>query len=163
LFGELAELWVSRPISLDPPTLSLFRPMLSLFRPMLSLGRPAPFSVERVVVQRLNLVFGKRKSAQKQSATTGQKLFSYQRWIRFVLVDEENGRLVYVKRNLMLLCLWGRRNCRSNYNRFDVAMPKSLEIGKNSQHRHTNNANQHQHSSGFRNAGRFGFFSHRFW
>ena len=137
--------------------------MLSPFRPMLSLGRPAPFSVERVVVQRLNLVFGTRKSAQKESATTGQKLFSYQRWIWFVLVDEENGRLVYVNRNLILLRLWARRSCRSNYNRFDVATPKSLEIGKKSQHRQTNNASQHQHSSGFRNAGRFRLFSHRFW
>ncbi len=79
------------------------------------------------------------------------------------LVDEQNGRLVYVKRNLTLLRLWGRRSCRSNYNRFDVATPKSLEIGKNSQHRQTNNDNQHQHSSGSRNAGRFRFFSHRFW
>jgi hypothetical protein len=105
LFGELAELSVSRPISLDPPMLSLVCPMISLFRPMLSRGRPAPFSAERVVVQGLNLVFGTRKSAQKESATTGQKLFSYQQWIRFVLVDEENGRLMYVKRNLMLLRL----------------------------------------------------------
>ena len=79
------------------------------------------------------------------------------------LVDEQNGRLVYVKRNLTLLRLWGKRSCRSNYNRFDVATPKSLEIGKNSQHRQTNNDNQHQHSSGSRSAGRFRFFSHRFW
>jgi hypothetical protein len=79
------------------------------------------------------------------------------------LVDEENGGLESVKRNLTLLRVWGRRSGRSNYDRFDVATLKSPEIGKNSQHRQTNNDNQHQHSSGFRNAGRFRFFSRRFW
>jgi len=70
LFGELAELSVSRPISLVPP-------MLSPFRPTLFPGRPAPFSVERVVVQPLNLVFRTSKGAQKESATTERKFFSY--------------------------------------------------------------------------------------
>ena len=49
--------------------------MLSLFRPMLSPGHPTPFSVERVVVQQLNLVFGTSKPAQKESAKTGRKFF----------------------------------------------------------------------------------------
>ncbi len=49
--------------------------MLSPFRPMLSPGHPTPFSVERVVVQQLNLVFGTSKPAQKESATTEQEFF----------------------------------------------------------------------------------------
>src|SRR4029077_1726099 len=57
LFEELEQFWVSRPIS-------LVAPMLSLFRPTLSPGRPTLFSVERVVVRQLNLVFGTSKPAQ---------------------------------------------------------------------------------------------------
>jgi hypothetical protein len=52
--------------------------MLSLFRPMLSPGHPTPFSVEPVVVQQSNLVFGTSKPAQKESGTTGREFFSYQ-------------------------------------------------------------------------------------
>ena len=63
--------------------------MLSLFRPMLSPGHPTPFSVERVVVRQLNLVFGTSKPAQKESATTGREFFSYHRWIRSCLVVNE--------------------------------------------------------------------------
>ena len=61
LFGELAEFSVSRPISLVPP--------------MLSPGHPSPFSVVRVVVQQLNLVFGTSKVAQTESATRERKFF----------------------------------------------------------------------------------------
>jgi hypothetical protein len=53
--------------------------MLSLVRPMPSLGHPIPFSVERIAAQRLNLVFGMSKPAQKESATTERKFFSYRR------------------------------------------------------------------------------------
>jgi hypothetical protein len=60
------------------------------------------------------------------------------------LVNEENGGLMYVKRNLTLLRLWSRRSNQSNSDRFDVATPKTLKIGKNSQHRQTNNDDQHQ-------------------
>ena len=49
--------------------------MLSPFRPMLSPWHPIPFSVERVVVQQLNLVFGTSKPAQKESAKTGRNFF----------------------------------------------------------------------------------------
>jgi len=79
------------------------------------------------------------------------------------LVDEENGGLMYVKRNLTLLRLWGRRSRRCNYDRFDIATPKSVEIRENSQHRQTNNYDHRQQSSGFRNAGLFRFFSGDFW
>src|SRR6266511_431813 len=55
------------------PTLSPFHLRLSLFPPPLSLFqltrprvRPAPFSVEQVVVQRWNLVFGRSKSSRKR-------------------------------------------------------------------------------------------------
>jgi hypothetical protein len=58
--------------------------MLFLSRPMLSPGRPTPFSVERVVVQQLNLVFGTSKQAQTESATIEQKSFSYHRGLGFV-------------------------------------------------------------------------------
>ena len=54
--------------------------MLSLFRPTLSPGRPTLFSVERVVVRQLNLVFGTIKPAQKESATLGREFFSYRPW-----------------------------------------------------------------------------------
>jgi hypothetical protein len=97
LVEELEQPWVSRAIS-------LVRPMLSLFRPMLSPGHPTPFSVERVVLQRLNLAFGTSKSAQKESATIEQKFFSYHRWIRSCLVvDEEIGEGLDVNRKLTLL------------------------------------------------------------
>jgi hypothetical protein len=68
LFEELEQLSVS-PMSVAPP-------MLSLFRPMLSPGHPIPFSVERVVVQQLNLVFGTSKQAQKESVRIEQEFFS---------------------------------------------------------------------------------------
>jgi hypothetical protein len=51
---------------------------------------------------------------------------------------------MYVKQNLTLLRLWGRRSNQSNSDRFDVAMPKPLKIGKKSQHRQTNDDDQHQ-------------------
>ncbi len=82
LFEELEQFWVSRPIS-------LVAPMLSLFRPTLSPGRPTLFFVERVVVRQLNLVFGTSKPAQKESATIEQAFFSYHRWIRSYLVEDE--------------------------------------------------------------------------
>ena len=59
-------------------------------------------------------------------------------------MNEENGGLMYVKQNLTLLRLWGRRSNQSNSDRFDVAMPKPLKIGKKSQHRQTNDDDQHQ-------------------
>lgn len=62
LGDELEQSWVSRPIFLVQLTLSLFRPMLSP-------EHPTPFSAERVVVQPLNLVFGRNKPAQKESVT----------------------------------------------------------------------------------------------
>jgi len=78
--------------------------MLSLFRPTLSPGRPTPFSAERVVVQQLNLVFGTSKPAQKESAKTGRKFFSFHRWIRSCLVvDEQIGEVFDVKQKLTLL------------------------------------------------------------
>jgi hypothetical protein len=73
LFEELEQLSVS-PMSVAPP-------MLSLFRPMLSPGHPIPFSVERVVVQQLNLVFGTSKQAQKESGRIEQEFFSCHLWI----------------------------------------------------------------------------------
>ena len=82
LFEELEQFWVSRPIS-------LVAPMLSLFRPTLSPGRLTLFSVERVVIRQLNLVFGRSKPAQKESATIEQAFFSYHRWIRSYLVENE--------------------------------------------------------------------------
>src|SRR6266568_2330567 len=45
---------------------SLFQLRLSLFRLTLPRACPAPFSVEPVVVQRLNLVFGRSKSSRKR-------------------------------------------------------------------------------------------------
>jgi hypothetical protein len=63
--------------------------MLSLSRPMLSPGHPTPFSVERVVVPQLNLVFRTSKPAQKESVTIEQEFFSYHRWIRSCLVANE--------------------------------------------------------------------------
>jgi hypothetical protein len=69
--------------------ISLVAPMLSLFRPTLSPGRLTLFSVERVVVRQLNLVFGKSKPTQKESATIEQAFFSYHRWIRSYLVEDE--------------------------------------------------------------------------
>ena len=65
-----------KELSVSPP-ISLVAPMLSLCRPMPSHVRPIPFSVERVVAQWSNLVFGTSKPAQKESATIGRKFFSY--------------------------------------------------------------------------------------
>ncbi len=47
-------------------SLSLCQPTLSPFHPTLSRVRPAPLSVEQVVVQRPNLVFGRSRSSQKR-------------------------------------------------------------------------------------------------
>jgi hypothetical protein len=106
--------------------------MLSPFRPMLSPGHPTPFSVERVVVQQLNLVFGRSKPPQKESAKTGRKFLSYHRWIRSCLVvDEQIGEGFDVKRKSTLLRC--RRSCRFNCDHFDCFTPKTLDIGKNCQ------------------------------
>src|SRR4029453_3558402 len=104
LFGEPKELSVSQLTSLVPP-------MLSPFPPMLSPGHPTPFFVEGVVVQQFNLVFGRSKPAQKESAKTGRKFLSYHRWIRSCLVvDEQIGEGFEVKRKSMLLrCRRGLR------------------------------------------------------
>jgi hypothetical protein len=116
--------------------------MLSLFRPMLAPGHPTPFSVERVVVRQLNLVFGTSKPAQKESATTEQEFFSYHRWIRSCLVvDEEIGEGFDVKRKLTLL--GRRRSGRFNSYHFDGVTPRTLDIGKNRQHRQTNHNHCH--------------------
>ena len=48
-------------------------------------------------------------------------------------MNEENGGPVYVKRNLTVLRLWDRRRCGSDDNRFNVTLPRSLEICENSQ------------------------------
>ena len=123
-------------------TISLVPPMLSLFRPMLSPGHPTPFSVERVVVQQLNLVFRTSKPAQKESATIEQEFFSYHRWIRSCLVaNEQIGEGFDVKRKLTLLRR--RRSCRSNCDYFDGITPGTLDIGKNCQHRQTNHNHCH--------------------
>jgi hypothetical protein len=50
--------------------------MLSLSDPMLSPGHPTPFSAERVVVQQLNLVFGRSKKRKERDTLKGQKVFS---------------------------------------------------------------------------------------
>ena len=135
LLEELEQVWVSRPTSLVPP-------MLSLFRPMLSPGHPTPFSVERAVVQRLNLVFGTSKPAQKESETKGRESFSYHRWIRSCLVvNEQIGEGFDVKRKLTFLRR--RRSCRSNCDHFDSITPGMLDIGKNCQHRQTNHNHRH--------------------
>jgi hypothetical protein len=63
---ELEQPWVS---------LSIVALILSPFRPMLSPERPTPLSVERVVVRRLNLVFGTSKPGQKESARTKREFF----------------------------------------------------------------------------------------
>jgi hypothetical protein len=93
---------------------------------------------------------------------TGEKVSSYQRWFQSCSMDEENGGVVYVKRKLTLR-LWSRRGCGSEHDRLDVAMPKPLEIRKNSQHCHTKSDRQHQHSGGFREAGWLRFSSRPFW
>ena len=49
-----------------PLTLFLLKLILSPFHLMLSRVRPAALSVEQVVVQRPNLVFGRSKSSQKK-------------------------------------------------------------------------------------------------
>jgi hypothetical protein len=116
--------------------------MLSLFRPMPSRARPTPFFVEPVVAQRLNLVFGTSKPAQKASLTTEQKFFSYHREIRSCLVvDEQIGEVFDVKRKLMLL--WRRRSCQSNCDCFDGVTPQTLDIGKNRNDRQTNHDHGH--------------------
>src|SRR6266542_6887535 len=56
----------SQYLSLFGPTLPLFQLRLSLFRLTLPRACPAPFSVEPVAVQRLNFVFGRRKSSRKR-------------------------------------------------------------------------------------------------
>jgi hypothetical protein len=104
---------------------------------MLSPERPAPLCVERVVVQRLNLAFDTSKPAQKESASRGQKVFSYHSGLGLVVLDEQNGALLDVKRNLALRSLWRGQTCRSNYDHF-YATPKTLDAGKRSQHRQTN-------------------------
>jgi len=78
-------------------------------------------------------------------------------------MNEENGGLVYVKQNLTRLRPRDRRRCGSDDNRFDVAVPRSLEIRKNSQNCHTNNDHQHQDGGRFRKAGRLRFSSRFFW
>jgi len=109
--------------------------MLFLFRPRLFPGHPTPFSVERVVARRLNLVFGTSKPAQKESATTGRKFFSYQAWV-FFMEDEEIGAAFDVKQKLTLFRR--RRSGRFNCYYFDSITPETLDIGKNCQHRQTN-------------------------
>lgn len=132
---ELEQPWVSRSISLVPPKLSLSRPMLSP-------ERPTPFSVERVVVRRLNLVFGTSKPAQRESVTIEQEFFSYHQWMRPCLVaDEQIGEAFDVKRKLTLLRR--RRSCRSNYDHFSGVTPGTLNVGKNRQHRQTNHNRCH--------------------
>jgi hypothetical protein len=54
-----------------------------------------------------------------------------------VVLDEQNGALLDVKRNLALRSLWRGQTCRSNDHHF-YATPKTLDIGKGSQHRQTN-------------------------
>src|SRR5215211_826546 len=116
--------------------------MLSPFRPVRSPAHPTPFSAERVVVQQLNLVFGTSKPAQKGSANTGGKFSSYHRWIRsWLVVDEQIGEGFHVKRKLTLVRR--RRSRRFNCDHFDSITPKTLEIGKNYQHRHTNHSHCH--------------------
>ena len=75
--AELERFSVWRPISLVRPMFSLVHPMLFPVQPMPSPAIPTPFSVEPVVVQQLNLVFGRNKPAQGESVTTKQKYFSY--------------------------------------------------------------------------------------
>jgi hypothetical protein len=116
--------------------------MLSLFRPMLFPGHPTPSSVERVVVQQLNLVFGTSKPAQKESVRIEQGIFSYHRLIRCCLVaNEQIGEGFDVKR--MLPLLRRRRSCQSNCDYFDGIAAGTLDIGKNRQHRQTNHNNRH--------------------
>jgi hypothetical protein len=135
LVEELEQVWVSRPIS-------VVAPMLSLFRPMLSPGHPIPFSAEQVVVQQLNLVFGTSKPAQKESVTTGRNTFSYHGWLgSFLMEDEQIGDVFAVKRKLTLLRR--RRSCRFNCDYFDGLMPGTLDIGKNCQHGQTNHNRCH--------------------
>jgi hypothetical protein len=141
LFGAPTEPSVSRPTSLVPPVLTLSRPTPSR-------GRPIPFSVERVVARRLNLVFGTSKPAPKESAPTEQMFFSYHRSIRFCLVvDEEIGEVFDVKRKLSLLRR--RRSCRFNCDCFDDVTSRTLDIGKNSQDRQTKHNHGHQQNGGF--------------
>jgi hypothetical protein len=109
---------------------------------MLSPGHPTPFSVERVVARRLNLVFGTSKPAQKESATTERESFSYHaRFSSYLVEDEEIGEAFDVKRKLTLL--GRRRSCRLNGDYFDGITPEPLDIGKNSQHRQTNHNHCH--------------------
>ena len=64
--------FVFRPMRLlAHPRHSLALVTDSLFRLGLSRVPPVPFSVERAVVQRLNLVFGTSKSSRKRSASKG--------------------------------------------------------------------------------------------
>jgi len=107
--------------------------------------------------------FWQEQASAKEISNERTKNFFISAVIQSCSVDEENGGLVHVKRNLTLLRFWGRRRCQSDYDRFDVAMPQSLEIRKDGQHCQTNSDHQHQHSSGFGNLGRFRFFNRPFW
>src|SRR6516164_11355617 len=63
--GRSSWLFLFRPVgSLFDPIDSLFPLMNSVFQLTLPRARRAPFSVEQVVVQRLNLFFGRRRSSQ---------------------------------------------------------------------------------------------------
>ena len=108
---------------------------------MPSRARPNQLSVERVVVRSPYLVFGTSNPAQQEPVATGQKVYSYSESV--FSMNEENGGPVYVKRNLTVLRLWDRRRCGSDDNRFNVALPRSLEICENSQYCHTSNDHQH--------------------
>ena len=135
VFEELEQFSVSRQVSVVPP-------MLSLFRPMLSPGHPTPFSVERVVVRQLNLVFRTSKPAQRESVTIEQEFFSYHRWNRSCLVvTEQIGEGFDVKPKLTFLRR--RRGCRFNCHYFDGITPGTLDVGKNCQHRQTNHNHCH--------------------
>ena len=135
LFEELEQLSVSRPISVVPPMLSLF---VQCFLP----GIQFRFSLSELLFEQLNLVFGTSKPAQKESVTIEQEFFSYHRWIRSCLVeDEQIGEGFDVKRKLTLLRR--RRSCRFNCDHFDGVTPGTLDIGKNRQHRQTNHNHCH--------------------
>ena len=120
---ELEQVWVSRPISFVPP-------MLSLFRPMLSPGHPTPFSVERVVVRQLNLVFGTSREWQERCTLKGPEGFScHESILLFFRCKQRNERPLTGQINLAAL-RW-EWSWRSQYNRFDLIATKALDICEN--------------------------------
>jgi hypothetical protein len=99
---------------------------------------------------------------KKRQHREQQELFHLNSGFGPVMLDEQNGALLDVKRNLALRSLWHRQTCRPNNNYFR-ATPKALDVGKHSQQRQTNNNDQHQENSDVRGWTLLRFFGPLFW